>query len=175
MENNYFTILWWFLPYISMNRSLAYICLLLPRVPSHIPPHPIPLDCHRAPASGSLYRFFFFNFTTGAFDVKSKKSLCNPKYGFTLVFSSKVFFKVINFNCRIINLQYYGGFFLHTSTWISHKCTCAPTILIPPHTSLRIPSLWVVPAHQLSVPCFYSFIRWWQHDSVKHIGFYILN
>jgi len=26
LEANYFTILWWFLPYISMNQPLVYIC-----------------------------------------------------------------------------------------------------------------------------------------------------
>ena len=65
------------------------------------------------------------------------------------------FLKLIYFNWRLIyNIQYYGGF-CHTLTWISHGCTCVPhpksPSLLPPHL---IPSLWVVPVHQLWVPCF---------------------
>ena len=41
-----------------------------------------------------------------------------------------------NFNCRLITLQYCGGF-CHTFTWISHECTCVPhpdpPSHIPPH------------------------------------------
>ena len=58
----------------------------------------------------------------------------------------------IYFNWRLITLQYSGGF-CHTLTWISHGCTCVPHPN-PPLTSLLIPSLWVVPGHQLWVPCF---------------------
>ena len=36
------------------------------------------------------------------------------------------FFLFVYFNWRLIILQYCGGFF-HTSTWISHRCTCVPT------------------------------------------------
>ena len=35
------------------------------------------------------------------------------------------FFLIIYFNWRLITLQYCGGFH-HTSTWISHGCTCVP-------------------------------------------------
>ena len=56
------------------------------------------------------------------------------------------------FNWRLITLQYCGGF-CHTSTWISHRCTCVPpsrTLLPPPslfhpsglsqHTSFECPA-----------------------------------
>ena len=33
---------------------IAYICPLLPEPPSHCPPHPAPLGCHRAPGLSSL-------------------------------------------------------------------------------------------------------------------------
>ena len=36
------------------------------------------------------------------------------------------------FNWRIITLQYCGGF-CHTSTWISHGCTCVPHPEPPSH------------------------------------------
>ena len=51
-----------------------------------------------------------------------------------------IFFKLIYFNWRIITLQYCDGL-CHTSTWISHKCTCVPPSWIlfappsPPHPS----------------------------------------
>ena len=52
LEDNDFTILWWFLPYISTNQPQAYICPLYPVPPSLFPPHPIPPGCHRALALG---------------------------------------------------------------------------------------------------------------------------
>ena len=38
MEANYFTILWWFLPYIHMNQPWVYMCS--PSRPSLPPPSP---------------------------------------------------------------------------------------------------------------------------------------
>ena len=38
------------------------------------------------------------------------------------------------FNWRLITLQYHGGF-CHTSTWISHGCTCVPHPEPPSHLS----------------------------------------
>ena len=37
------------------------------------------------------------------------------------------------------------SWFCHTSTWIRHRCTCAPH---PEPPSLPVPSLWVISAHQ---------------------------
>ena len=46
LEDNCFTILYWFLPYINMNQPQVYICPLPPEPPSHLPAHSIPLGCH---------------------------------------------------------------------------------------------------------------------------------
>ena len=47
-----FTILCWFLLYINMNQPEVYIpgseSPLPLELPSHLPPHPTPLGCHRA-------------------------------------------------------------------------------------------------------------------------------
>ena len=46
--DNYFTILWWFLPCINMNRPQVYMYPPHPEHPTHLPPHPIPLGCPKA-------------------------------------------------------------------------------------------------------------------------------
>ena len=48
------TIVWWFLPYISMNWPSEYMYPLYPEPPSHLPSHPLPPGYHRAPALGAL-------------------------------------------------------------------------------------------------------------------------
>ena len=43
MKAKYFTILWWFLPYIDMNQPQVHMCPPHPELPYHIHTHPIPL------------------------------------------------------------------------------------------------------------------------------------
>ena len=50
MEANYFTILWWFLPYIHMNQPWVYMCSPF----QNLPPHPIPQGHPSAPALSTL-------------------------------------------------------------------------------------------------------------------------
>ena len=55
MEVNYFTILWWFLPY---NTGISHGCTCVPHPehpPFHLPPSPIPLGHPSAPALSTLY------------------------------------------------------------------------------------------------------------------------
>ena len=42
------------LPYINTNQPYVYICPLPHETPFHLPSHPTPLSCHRAPDLGSL-------------------------------------------------------------------------------------------------------------------------
>ena len=49
---NYFTIFWWFLLYISAKVVHVSPCL---KLPSHLPPHPIPLGCTTAIALSALF------------------------------------------------------------------------------------------------------------------------
>ena len=42
MEDNYFKILWWFLPYINMNQPWVHV-FCHPELPSRPPPHPVSL------------------------------------------------------------------------------------------------------------------------------------
>ena len=52
--NSLILILYWFLPYIDMNQPWVYMCS--PSwLPSHLPPHPIPLGHPSAPALSTLY------------------------------------------------------------------------------------------------------------------------
>ena len=52
---NYFTVLWWFPPHIDTNQPSVYTCSPIPKPPTHIPPHPIPLGCPNAPALSVLF------------------------------------------------------------------------------------------------------------------------
>ena len=54
MEDNYFTILWWFLPYINMNQPWVHTCPPHPETPTNLPPHPISRGGPRAPALSVL-------------------------------------------------------------------------------------------------------------------------
>ena len=54
LESNYFTILWWFLPYIDMNQPQVYVCPPS-RTPSYLPPHPITLGCPSTRALSALF------------------------------------------------------------------------------------------------------------------------
>ena len=56
-----------------------------------------------------------------------KKGMAIPVFFFLLK-------KIVYFNWRLIILQYCDGF-CHTSTWISHRCTCVPASwnYLPPH------------------------------------------
>ena len=55
LEDNCFTMLCWFLPYINMNQLRVYT-RPLPREPlSHFPVHPTLLGCLRPQGSGSLH------------------------------------------------------------------------------------------------------------------------
>ena len=54
LKDNYFTILCWFISYINMKQPQVYTCPLSLEPPCHLPPHPTPLGCHRAPDLRSL-------------------------------------------------------------------------------------------------------------------------
>ena len=78
------------------------------------------------------------------------------------------FFKFINFNWRLITLQYCTGF-CHTLTWISHGCTCVPhpepPSHLPPHP---------IPQGRPSAPALRALshasnLDWW---SVSHMVIY---
>ena len=49
LKDNCFTIVYWFLPYISMNQPEVFICLFPLGPPFHLPPPPTPVGCYRAP------------------------------------------------------------------------------------------------------------------------------
>ena len=53
-------------------------------------------------------------------------------------------------NWRIIALQCCVAFY-HIRMWISHKNTCAPSLVSLPGPSHRIPTLWVITEHELEL------------------------
>ena len=55
MEVNYFTILWWFLPYTDMNQPWVYMCPPS-QIPSHLPSNPIAQGRPSALALSTLSR-----------------------------------------------------------------------------------------------------------------------
>ena len=52
LEDNYNIVI--ILPYINMNQLQVHMCPPHSETPSHLPPHPIPLGCPRAPALSAL-------------------------------------------------------------------------------------------------------------------------
>ena len=63
LEANYFTILWWFLPYIDMSQPRVG-CVPHPESCSHLPPHPICLGRPSAPALTALLRALSFHWSS---------------------------------------------------------------------------------------------------------------
>ena len=82
MEASYFTILWWFLPYIDMNQKQVYMCPPILNPSSFFPPHPIPLFCPRAPTLSALLHASNLNWSlfSAQFSLVTQSSitLCDP-------------------------------------------------------------------------------------------------
>ena len=77
---------------------------------------------------------------------RSKQPRCQIFPGFTrncFSHNSNFILGLFIFNWRITDVQYCVGF-CHTSTWISHRYTCVPSLLILPPTVSPIPPLKVV-------------------------------
>ena len=72
---------------------------------------------------------------------------CNPQLLIIKLILKNLF---IYFNWRLITLQYCGHFAIHRH----EPARVHVSILNPSPTSLHTLSLWVVPEHRLSLPCF---------------------
>ena len=71
-----------------------------------------------------------------------------------------LFLKLINFNWRLITLQYCVDF-CHTLTWISHVCTCFPLPKSPCHLPPHPNPLGCPSALTLSALFHASNLDWW--------------
>ena len=50
--------------YIDKNQPRVHLCPPCSEPPSHLPPHPIPLDCPRAPALNALLHTSSFHWSS---------------------------------------------------------------------------------------------------------------
>ena len=83
LKDNYFTTLWWFLPYINMNQPWVYMCPLFqtpfpPRSPSH-PSGLSQCPCFECPAS-SIELALVICFTLGNIHVSKLFSHIIPPF-----------------------------------------------------------------------------------------------
>ena len=120
--------MWWFLPY--MNRPHAHVCPLPPEPPtSHLPPHLVPPDCHRAVErfvfwSSSVYLFFLFLLFLLVFLCK-KSSPSPVSWSFCFVLSSKFY----SLSSYVRGIDPFWVCFLHMRKWKWKSLSCVRWIL----------------------------------------------
>ena len=133
MEDNYFTMLWRFLPYIDINRPWLHMCSPILNLPSLFPPHRTPLGYPRAPdlvvllyASNCTDHLFYLwqytcfnailsNHPTLAFAHRLQKSILYICFSFAALYiGSSLPSFYIPYIC--INIQY-----LCFSFWLLHS------------------------------------------------------
>ena len=87
----------------STWKSLVYVRPLPLESPSHLPPHPTPLGCHRAPGLSSLFRFFFLLLQTMLLYVSVYKFLCGYIF-ISWVYKSRIAGLYVNIwrNCQAV-------------------------------------------------------------------------
>jgi len=101
--------------------------------------------------------FFFLNLRKYVTDSTFLSSTCHEVMGLDAMIS---FIYLLNFNWRLITLQYCGDF-CHTFTWISHGCTCVPHPELPSHLPPHPISQGHPSAPALSTLPHASKLDWW--------------
>ena len=118
MKVNYFTVLWWFLPYIDMNQPWVYMCPLRP-------PHPIPLGCPSALALSALFHASNLDWSSISHMVIYMFQIYSLKSSHSLILPQSP--KVCSLHlCLFCYLAYkvIVTIFLNSNTISKCKCIC---------------------------------------------------
>ena len=112
LEANYFTLLWWFSPYIDMNQP-RYTCVPHPETPSQLPPHPILLGTGFECPVSSIKLGLVIYFTCGNIYVSVLFSqIIPPTLSPT---ESKILFLCLFcfLTCRVIITIFLNSIYMH--------------------------------------------------------------
>ena len=113
MEDNWFTMLCWFLPYINMNQPKVCTCSLPLDPPSHFPLHPTQVVTDHQTEIPALYSNFplAIGFTHGIVYISMALSQFVPPFPFLLCVHKSVLYPCPE--NRFINTFFLNSIYMH--------------------------------------------------------------